>query len=116
MVLSHTGTELVSSCVPDPRPRQPRLRQSEGNAWGKERIVVRLPCCVQEREEIYRHNECGLCSVAKQTHFQHIGMQGQLTEDRDRQRSSSKEACPGTLVQGYLGIRQPHLDPILYGL
>lgn len=40
----------------------------------------------------------------------------ELTEDRDMQRSSSKEGCPGTLVQEYLGIRQPRLDPTLYGL
>lgn len=38
MVLSHSDAELVSSCVPDPRPREPGLRQSED---GGETVTLR---------------------------------------------------------------------------
>lgn len=87
--------------------KRPCAKAVWGSIWGKKWMVMRLSCWAQERKKSYGHKECRLCLVAKYSHIQHIGMQGEL--GIDTQRSSSKEGC-STLVEGHLGIRQRHLN------
>lgn len=86
-------------CRACPKPSQTQTKRVWAKAvWGKfsgeKWMMMRLSCWGQERKESYGHKEFRLCSVAKYSHIQHIGMQRELRIEAH----SEAEARKGVLV------------------